>query len=260
MFSLARVIGRDRNDRISTAFPSFVRPFLSDGRLISRRTRIRSPASLPCGLCVLYSLPVRPLPGLSSTPRLRNTIKLFLATTRSLPCAASERALETEVKGFRRFRVVIYFRPRGPSGVCGESHDKGKLSSRVSSMCRPWVLDFSPFAEPELPPHRSVRPPPSFPGGFHPPFLTLLSPSFPRGIFPSFFPRERDELRLATLSPRIRAKKSQPPARRGAAGCIKILVRERCNFADEGGGLSAENKFLAVTGKFDYFAPLVESR
>lgn len=50
------------------------------------------------------------------------------------------------VKGFRRFRVVIYFRPRGSSEVCGESHDKGKLSPRVSSMCRPRPLTFSFFS------------------------------------------------------------------------------------------------------------------
>lgn len=54
LFSLARVIGRDRNDRISTAFLPFVVPF--DISLYRRRTRILRRRS------ALYSLPVHPVP------------------------------------------------------------------------------------------------------------------------------------------------------------------------------------------------------
>lgn len=72
LFSLARVIGRDRNDRISTAFLPFVVPF--DISLYRRRTRILR-ALFPSG----PSGSTRSLPRY----RLRNTIKLFLATTRS---------------------------------------------------------------------------------------------------------------------------------------------------------------------------------
>lgn len=66
-----------------------------------------------------------------SLPRyhLRNTIKLFLATTRS------------RVKGFRRFRVVIYFRPRGSSEECGESRTTKENYLLESRQCVV-LLDF----------------------------------------------------------------------------------------------------------------------
>lgn len=100
LFSLESVIGRDRNDRTSNAFSSYYVPF--DMSLYRQRT-LESLVAWRCS--ALYSL-FRHI-------QLKNTIKLFLATLLDL---GSQR--ETEVKGFRRFRVVIYFRPRGFSLEC----------------------------------------------------------------------------------------------------------------------------------------------
>lgn len=197
LFSVTRIIGRDCNNRISNAFPSFI---LFDINLYHERTRI------------LIRLTPRALfpSGSSGTRtllrhRLRNTIKLFLATIRSqAPCV-------TEVKGFRRFRVVIYFRPcaRVSSSVWRKSWQRKTISSSLVNVSSS-VLDFLPLS-----PQSSY----SFCLSS---FLSLLC-SLPHGFLRSFL-RDICVVCFTTLSPQIRMRNQS------LVGFIKILTWN-CNFS-----------------------------
>jgi len=125
LFSLERVIGRI--DRIRAT--PFLRTFSSTWVYI---------------VSVLESLVVWRCPAVYSFfrsirhTRLKNTIKLFLATTRSQDPARDWGKRLSEISSGNLFPAA-----RVLSRVCGESHDKGKLSPRVSSMCRSRSSTFS---------------------------------------------------------------------------------------------------------------------
>lgn len=196
LFSLERVIGH--NDRIRAT--PFLRTFSSTWVYI---------------VSVLESLVVWRCPALYSFFRstrhtqLKNTIKLFLATLLDLRTPR-----ETEVKGFRRFRVVIYFRPRGFSLECVArvtTKENYLLESRQCVVLGPRLFPSS----------RSI-----LLLSFH--RFSFASLLLPPEIFPSF-PGNVRVVCFATLSPQIRMRNQSPVKSIKNLAWESLFLEQRCS-------------------------------